>query len=194
MSAAAGAQWYSSAISRMMGIGTPSSQSNIPRPMAFTPNSLAGGGLASHRGRGKLTTTENVPLDRSRRDRGDIQLWPRNKCLVSAFDHATSMSARRPTGAWRAMPIPTLGETAKCFQTTSKRRSRSIQRLYDEHRQAVDATATRAWRRLQPWSAGPMFLGFLGAAIGLWIGANLVVAASGYAAFDRPRFPGCKAS
>ena len=56
---------------------------------------------------------------------------------------------------------------------------RSIRRLYAEHRQR-STPQQRAMARVTAMVGQPMFLGFLGAAVGLWIDVNLSMAASGY--------------
>jgi uncharacterized membrane protein len=66
--------------------------------------------------------------------------------------------------------------------------TRSIQRLYEEHHQR-STPQQRAMAQVTAMVGRPMFLAFLGAAISLWIGANLLAAASGHAALDLPPFP-----
>jgi uncharacterized membrane protein len=64
----------------------------------------------------------------------------------------------------------------------------SIRRLYAEHDQRSTAQQ-RAMARVTTIVGEPIFLGFLGAAVALWIAVNLLMANSGYAAFDAPPFP-----
>ena len=73
-------------------------------------------------------------------------------------------------------------------QDPIEKTARSIQRLYDEHRER-STPQQRTTAQVKAMVGRPMFLAFLGGAIGLWIGANLLVAASGYAALGLPLFP-----
>ena len=64
----------------------------------------------------------------------------------------------------------------------------SIRRLYAEHDQR-STSQQRAMARVTTMVGEPIFLGFLGSAVALWIAVNLLMAKSGYAAFDVPPFP-----
>ena len=64
----------------------------------------------------------------------------------------------------------------------------SIRGLYTEHHERSTAQQ-RAMASVTAIVGRPIFLGFLGAAVGLWIVVNLLMTKGGYDAFDMPPFP-----